>query len=448
MSSNKVENLYYRLNKKIKKNYSFLDQEFKDVKNLFELQFRLLELDRKNAANANLKKITKKNIIHKNFYRIIIIIYSNLFNFFNKTPRIFMRSKSMSKLAEKKLWIVLRYQKIKTLGTASIGDGWIEKIRYMYLNTWIYDILELASEVNYVLKNYKCENIEKLARLVKTDIFIMEINAAFKSDKNFISKVLKNFCIKGVLLHTDQTPSGYTLVQAANEINIKTAVLAHGTITDPCLASVLPIHAKKIFVWTRETEKYINFCNKSRVAELASGIKTGIIVRKKANSILIAGDPYNFINKNLEIRFENFIEKLRKRINSLELLYCPHPTDRNKITKKKIINLGIEWSEISTYRAAENAKIVIGGVSSFLFESYCSGIPTFQLKEFLFNYKEYKEFKSLPDHWVMDKLPQLTYKEFLNNYENIIKGSLNVDNLKFDVKPFVNFYKSKKFKHV
>ena len=113
MSSNKVEKLYYRLNKKIKKNYSFLDQEFKDVKNLFELQFRLLELDRKNAANTNLKKITKKNIIHKNFYRIIIIIYSNLFNFFNKTPRIFMRSKSMSKLAEKNLWIVLRYQKIK-----------------------------------------------------------------------------------------------------------------------------------------------------------------------------------------------------------------------------------------------------------------------------------------------------------------------------------------------
>ena len=65
MSSNKVEKLYYRLNKKIKKNYSFLDQEYKEVKSLFELQFRLFELGRINAANTLLKKITKPNIFHK-----------------------------------------------------------------------------------------------------------------------------------------------------------------------------------------------------------------------------------------------------------------------------------------------------------------------------------------------------------------------------------------------
>jgi len=290
MSSKRVENLYYKLNKKIKKNYSFLDQEFKDVKNLFELQFRLIELNRKKAVNTNLKKITKKNFFHKSFYRIIIIISSNLFNFFNITPRIFMRSKSMSKFAEKNLKIAL---------------------------------------------NYKCQNAEKLTRLVKSNIFINEINAAFKIDKNFISRALKNFCIHGVLLHTDQTPSAYTLIQAAKEKNIKTAVLAHGTLTDPCLASVLPLHAKKIFVWTKKTEKYINFCNKSPVAKFASGIKMGIIQKKKANSVLIAGDPYNFINENLERRFENFIQKLQKIVNPLRLLYCPHPTDRNEIIKKK-----------------------------------------------------------------------------------------------------------------
>ena len=337
MSSKRVENLYYKLNKKIKKNYSFLDQEFKDVKNLFELQFRLIELNRKKAVNTNLKKITKKNFFHKSFYRIIIIISSNLFNFFNITPRIFMRSKSMSKFAEKNLKIALNYKKIKTLGSVSIGDGWIENIRYIYLNTWIYDILELASEVNYVLKKYKCQNAEKLTRLVKSNIFINEINAAFKIDKNFISRALKNFCIHGVLLHTDQTPSAYTLIQAAKEKNIKTAVLAHGTLTDPCLASVLPLHAKKIFVWTKKTEKYINFCNKSPVAKFASGIKMGIIQKKKANSVLIAGDPYNFINENLERRFENFIQKLQKIVNPLRLLYCPHPTDRNEIIKKKYL---------------------------------------------------------------------------------------------------------------
>jgi hypothetical protein len=441
MSSNKVEKLYYRLNKKIKKNYNFLDQEYKEVKSLFELQFRLFELKRINAANTLLKKITKPNIFHKNIYRIIIIIYSNLFNFFHKTPRIFMRSKTMSKFAEKKLQADLRYNKIKTLGTVSFSDSLIERFRYIYLNTFIYDILELASEVHYVLKIYKCDNVKKLVRLIKSDIFIKKINAAFKSDKNFISKVLKKFCIRGLLLHTDQTPMGYIFIQAAKKKNIKTAVLAHGTVSDPPLASVLPIHANKIFVWTKESEKYINFCNKSQKAELVSGIKTRIIIRKKANCIIIAGDPYNFINKNLEIKFENFIKQLHKKSNSLRILYCPHPTDRNKITQKKIINLGLQWSEISTYKAAENARMVIGGVSSFLFESYCSGIPTFQLKEFLYNYKEYKEFKNLPEHWRTDKLPQLTYKEFINNFDHIIMQSLNLDNIKFDFTPFLKFYK-------
>jgi hypothetical protein len=448
MSSNKVESLYYRLNKKIKKNYSFLDQKFKDVKNLFELQFRLLETDQRKVANLFLKKITRPNIIHKNIYRIIIIIYSNLYFFFHKTPSVFMRSKSMSKFAEKKLQADLRYNKIKTLGTVSFSDSLIERLRYIYLNTFIYDILELASEVHYVLKIYKCDNVEKLVRLIKSDIFIKKINTAFKNDKNFISKVLKKFCIRGVLLHTDQTPLGYILIQAAKKININTAILAHGTLADPCLISVLPTHAKKIFVWTKKNEKYINRCAKSQIAELANGIKTNIILRKNTNIILIVGDPYNFnfINKNLEIKFENFIQKLSKKNNSLRrIIYCPHPGDRNIITKKKIINAGLEWSEISTYKAAENAKIIIGGASSFLFESYFSGIPTFQVKEFLNISNKYKNInnkcKGFNDHLKIEKIPQLTYKEFLNNYEKIIMQKLNMNNMKFDAQPFINYYK-------
>jgi hypothetical protein len=440
MSSNKVEKLYYRLNKKIKKNYNFLDQEYKEVKSLFELQFRLFELKRINAANTLLKKITKPNIFHKNIYRIIIIIYSNLFNFFHKTPRIFMRSKTMSKFAEKKLQADLRYNKIKTLGTVSFSDSLIERFRYIYLNTFIYDILELASEVHYVLKIYKCDNVEKLVRLIKSEIFIKQINTAFKSDKNFISKVLKKFCIRGLLLHTDQTPMGYILIKAAKNKNIKTAVLAHGTLADLFLISVLPSHAKKIYVWTKKNQKHINMCSKSQIAELANGIKKNIILKKKANSVLIVGDPYhfNFKNKNLEIRFENFIQNLKKKINSLRLIYCPHPSNRNVIIKKKITNIGLEWSEISTYKAAENAKFIIGGISSFLFESYCSGIPTFQLKEFLSD--DYK-YNGLYDHWRIEKIPQLTYKEFLNNFEKIIMQKLNPDDIQFDTKPFINYYK-------
>jgi hypothetical protein len=54
----------------------------------------------------------------------------------------------------------------------------------------------------------------------------------------------------------------------------------------------------------------------------------------------------------------------------------------------------------------------------------------------------YKEFKGLLNHWRIDKIPQLTYKDFLNDYEKIIMQKSNKNNIKFDAKPFINYFKS------
>lgn len=447
-SLKKINNIYFELNKIIKKKYSFLDNKYKNVKSLFELQFRLYELGRKKAANNNLKKFKNSTNFYKVFFKIFIIVYSNLFNFFFKTPSIFMRAKSISRSAETDIKTLINKNKIKTLGTASMGSGWIEKLRYIYLNTWIYDALELASEVRHVLKMYECDNSDKLIKLVKSNIFVSKINKAFEVDKNFISEVLKKFCIRGLLLHTDQTPMAYIMIQAAKKQNIKTAVLCHGTAGDPALISILPTHVRKIFVWTKHNEKYINSCSEFNVAEFVDGIKANVVKTKTAKTILIVGDPWFFLNRNLERRFVNFIKRLKEKNKSLSLIYCPHPSDRNEVEKKKIIQLGLEWSKSTTYKAAENAKIVIGGASSFLFESHYSGIPTFQLKELFFNYTEHFNYKELCDHWKIEGVQQVTYDEFLKNYQSITKQDLNIKKItEVDAKPIINFFKSEMSLH-
>jgi hypothetical protein len=447
-SLKKINNIYFELNKIIKTKYSFLDNKYKNVKSLFELQFRLYESGKKKAVNNNLKKFKNSTNFYKIFFKIFIKVYSNLFNFFFKKPCIFMRAKSLSRSAETDIKTLINKNKIKTLGTASMGSGWIEKLRYVYLNTWIYDALELASEVRHVLKMYECDNADRLIKLVKLDTFVSKINKAFEADKNFISEVLKNFCIRGLLLHTDQTLMGYTMIQAAKKKNIKTAVLCHGTAGDPLLISILPAHAKKIFVWTKYKEKHINSCNKFKVAEFVDGIKANVVKIKTAKSIVIIGDPWFFLNRNLERRFVNFIERLKEKNKSLSLIYCPHPSDRNEVTKTKIIKLGLEWSKNTTYKVAESAKIVIGGASSFLFESHCSGIPTFQLKELFFNYTKHLSFKELVDHWKIEGVQQVTYKDFLKNFESIIKQDLNIKKItEVDAKPIVNFFKSEMSLH-
>ena len=417
----------------------------KDLKNLFQLQIRLNESGHLNRgiADENLVKLTKRQFFGKDIIKFIIYIYSLFFKLINKKPKIFFRSFSASETYENKLFENLKKKNINSLGIISYNKSLKNKLRYVINHTWIFDMIERSLETSSVISKYKCTTNKKLYKKFESKNFIGNISSALKKDIFFISKILVNLNIHGVLIHSDQTIPGYIFIKAARNNKIKCAVLAHGTLKNINLTSVLPLHADKIFVWSQETKDLINHLSRKETAILVKGIKSSIIKTKKnKNKIIFASDPLGFIDRKLEIKFIQFLKKVKNFHDSAKLIFCSHPSDcrTNKIFQK-IEESGWNLSQKSIYYEARDAKLVIGGVSSFLFESNQNNIPSIQLLELLQNFPESKYIEDLRKHFKIDNIPQITFDKFIYSLK------LNFKNINFschksyiDTSRIINFF--------
>lgn len=444
-----IKKNYEKFDLKIKNKY---DQVFhnQDLKNLLGLQIRLHETGHSKVVDENLKKIIKRQFFLKKITKLFLFVYSLLFKLLNKRSNVFLRSFSTSDKYEKELFEKLKKNKIGVLGITSYNKSFINKLKYLINQTWIFDIIERSLEISSVLSKYKCNNINTLLNTINNKNFFNEIITAYEKDIIYTSKILLNLNLSGVLIHSDQTPVGYIFTKAARNNKIKSAVLAHGTLKDFHLVSTLPLHSDKIFVWSKDTQDLINNFLKNKVAVEIKGIKSSIIISNKdRRNIIFASDPFRFINKQKELKLIKLLKKIKTLYDPSKLIFCLHPSDNlKKEIRKKIKDTGWKLSKNSIYREAENAKLVIGGVSSFLFESNQNNIPSIQLIELIQNYPEFKFIEDLEEHLQIDNIPQITFNEFeihfYSNFENI-KFSCN--NSLIDVEPIINFFCNKeKFK--
>ncbi len=202
---------------------------------------------------------------------------------------------------------------------------------------------------------------------------------------SFISKIFKNLNIIGIILHNDQTPFNNLIVNLGNNLNIKTAVLAHGIFNNnPKFLSILPSQSQKIFVWSKQIEKKINNCVKKK-AIYVKGIKANLILNKpNSNDIIYVGSPYYLLKKvKKDKKFFKILNYLKKNLIYENFIFCPHPMETNKSFLKKIKSLGIIISNKSPYQLSTYAKLILGDYSSFLFESSVNNIPTVQIEEMI-----------------------------------------------------------------
>ena len=132
-------------------------------------------------------------------------------------------------------------------------------------------------EINHTLTKYNCYDIFELIKLQNNKSFNFELKNSYQKDINYISKVQKKMNLTGALINTDQTPFGVLFAKAAHKNNINTAILAHGNFRNPYLISVLPLNAKRIFVWSKQTELLINSTYQKKVSEKIAGIKNNIV---------------------------------------------------------------------------------------------------------------------------------------------------------------------------
>jgi len=430
------KNLYSNFEKKLFNNYKFLKSEEKTLE-IFQLQFRLCALNESQIASTNLKKILKKRLRFRLVLKFFFYIYICLINLFISKPKIFFRSNTMSTISENILKSEFAKKNIYTIGTLSFKNKFLHYLKYIYSNTWYYDLCERTSEIFFILSKYKCDNSKKLIKLSQSKKFCLDIKKALITDCDFVKKVQNKINLQGVILNNDQTPFAYIFIEVANKSLIKTAVLAHGNFRNPFMVSVLPLRAQKIYVWSKKSETLINKNLKSRKAEFLKGIKYGIIQpKKKPKNILFVASPYKTIIKSNKNKiFNNILKTLKLNSSPGRLVYCAHPEDyRNNVLKRLLIKNQIIYSKNSAYYEASNARVVLGSHSSFLFESKACGIPTFQIKDICVHPKRQKD----------ESVKQIRFAQLIN--KKIFKRDFSQKRefLKLDYKKIINFFSNNK----
>ena len=337
--------------------------------------------------------------------------------------KIFLRSKSLSKKSN-----LLLKNKFNQLDYCVYGAGYnTSKLNYILHLTFIYDLLERTSDTIAVLKKHDCKSILKLKKIKKKFFFIKDLNKAYKKEVFFIKKILEILKIKALLLHTDQTLFSTLIIDAAKELKIDTAVIAHGIFSNEKLVGVLPLKANKIFTWTNQLSYKINKITKSTKAIYIPGIKFNLLDKStKRTNIVYAGSPFYLIKKEkLEIIFFKTLNVIKKNHPKEKIIFCAHPMEDSEDFKFKIEEIGLIFSKNRTYSELEKARVVYGDFSSILYESVNNYINSFQIKELVRNKVHF-----------IENVTRVSYKKIKNL--DFKKKYFNKKNLKFDSTKIIN----------
>ena len=376
-------NKFNKFNLDCKKKNNFLPK-YNYLKKIFEHDIRLCNTGNEKFADQNFQKSIKRIflfscLIKKFFYFFIIIL-----SFFNNKNKIFLRSKTLSKKSNYEIKKELNIRGFDTYGLTNMGNNFLD---YIFLLTFIYDFLERTSDTIKILKKFKCYTISDFTILQKQEKFNKSLDLAFKKEVAFIKKVLKKLKIKGLLLHTDQTIFSGIIIQAAKQLKIKTAVIAHGMFTNPKLVGVLPVNADKLFIWSKKLTLILNQILKKKKAIFIDGIKSNLIyVHKKRNNVVYAGSPFYLLKKQkVDKIFFKTLELIKKKYYREKAIFCAHPLEDCSLFKLRIEKIGFFFSKKNTYKELKKAKVVFGDYSSILFESLNNGIKSYQIKEIVRN---------------------------------------------------------------
>lgn len=424
------KSLFFKFEKSYQKKYSHLSN-YGHCRYIFELNLRLAELKEDKFANINIRNFIKKQFFLSNLIKKIFVFILMILNFFLKEKYIFIRSKTLSYTSYKILKKKFEENNINVLGTAFFKNNLRAKFKYILSSAWFFDIFERTLEVAQVFKSFNIKNIDQLKKNLRSRLFLEKIKLAYRNDLNYASKIIKNLKLKGLLLHTDQTPSGFIFIMAAKSLNLKTSVLAHGNFRSPFLSAVLPLHADRIFTWTEASKDFINKCLRKNKAFYIEGIKSNIIERVSDDKIIFASSPFKIIKtNNYEKIFFRMLRDLN-RLNLKQLIFCPHPEEDDlnlfRFLKKMKIKISKDLYDVTKY-----AYLVLGSHSSFLFESYSSGIPTAQISDICSNPKEHQKISGVP---------QIYFDDLFKNGDLKLEIAAKEKNIKnFNVSKIINYY--------
>lgn len=403
-----IKKLFGQFQYQIDRKYSF-KQQSTNLKKVFELQYRIIELGLPEIVDSNLEQFIKKSDFNNPVSRLFISMLISFIAAFLNRNVIFFRSKVASKHFEKHIFQKLKKSKFQKLGVLSFDNSTSTVLKYIFSFCWVYDLLERSTLFSCELKKQNCKSAEELIFLSNSKSFNTKLNDSLLKDIEFICWALKKLKIKSIVIHTDQNFFGVMIALAARKCKIRVSVIAHGNFVPPFINAVLPLHADKLFVWSNWTKVLINECAGSDCAELVEGLKYGIIERNRnPSNILIVCCGLAGWSTSKIVDFKNSLDLIRLKFSEENIVYCTHPSGSPNELVEYANALNFKVSKKSTYKEAKSAKLILGGDTSFLLEAIISGIPTFQLKEHCLEPKLAR----------MEGVPQISNQGLKKNHPN------------------------------
>lgn len=263
-----------------------------------------------------------------------------------------------------------------------------------------------SSFLNYIKLVFLFKKLKKIGlnNALNTK-FLKVLDQVVAKDVSYVSKKLSKVGIEFIFMQNDSSPLDRLICKAANKVNCKVIVLAHGYIQCPSLITIAPIFSDRLCVWTEHQKdclvKVLTGDNRKKVKYLGSFLGHSAIISKldEKNSLIVL-EP---LPKDTESR-NRFVDILTCYLKSIQdagfsIIIRPHPTFKNDAFS--FFNSGLFNIEVSTcdnvYDDIERSLFVLGTNSSVLVQAGILGKPAYQVEELKKCYFEYADVVNLKE---------------------------------------------------
>ena len=383
-----------------------------------ETEIRLQIREDKVALERNLKKYAKTSILKIFLLHIVklIISYGHISRktaYLNIASNMFLQNK----LAEG-----LRSIDIRVLEHPPSYLKVLQFQRYIPLGPIVNSSLGLR-RIHRMIAKVGLDNFLTL------DEKLMELERVLNNRVRSISTLLRRSNIEYLVLQNEHCPHEKILALAAEEINARITVIAHGYFQNFGLVTVAPIRVDELIVWTAQQRDFIlreTGYDQNKVS--FNGWPHKALERRSVlsdgNPLFILSDIDNYFDHDDFSRTIDILTKLVEKYKNIKIR--PHPTFALSNTHRKEIILRKFGQYIQNEGLEDQlcvASFVIGHDSSVLVRAYFENIPTYCIKEI--SYHSIPEVPMATVNQILN-IDELNSKKIPMNKTNLHKGVDNV----------------------
>jgi len=278
----------------------------------------------------------------------------------------------------------------------NINTCYLDKSYISLISSIVLTVSLKKKDYKAIIKNGMCS----IFSLENESEVLLSIERRLRMAISIVKFSLKFFRVSLVVTHDSHSQVGMVIAYAAKELNIKVVEVAHGYTQDESLLTVFPLYADYEVVWSDDVQEMIRkklsgTCQEDFYLQKIISFSQPLLsvsrhkfikqneIDKNILILIPAIKAYNSTDKASTLdKFEKLAEQLNDK--KYKVFIRPHPSDFNSIKLSKDFEHLKSYCHFDLNQTAElhTYNIVVGAMSSLLFEAAINGLYVFQLVDY------------------------------------------------------------------